>query len=168
VRENLFVDGNASETFPMNFTINMYNGTSFEQLSPSIAVLASGIINMSASGVTLSPGAPTPGSIFSISFVLTDLGTVGASAVTATVAPPPGLEVFGSNAVFIGNMQVDSQTPVTLTLSASSKAGNYTVPIRISYLNNLRQEQNVTIRVPVGIGGGLLSSNSLSRMEPRL
>lgn len=162
VTENLFIDGNASETFPMNFSISLYNGSSFEQLAPSIAVLASGIINMTATGTTLSPTEPATGGIFSISFILTDLGTVGASAVTATVMPPPGLLVFGSNSVFIGNMQVDSQTPVTLTLSASSKAGNYTVPIRISYLNNLRQEQNVTIKVPVSVGGGVLSANAIS------
>jgi hypothetical protein len=162
VRESLFVNSNASETFPVNLSISLYNGTSFEQLAPSIAALSSGIINMSATGITLSPSAPTPGSIFSISFILTDLGTVGASAVTATVTPPAGLTVFGSNSVFIGNMQVDSQTPVTLTLSASSSAGNYTVPIMITYLNNLRQQETARISVPVDIASGALSSNGIS------
>ncbi len=162
VRESLFVNSNASETFPLNLSISLYNGTSFEQLSPSIAALSSGIINMSATGITLSPSVPTPGSIFSISFILTDLGTVGASAVTATVMPPAGLTVFGSNSVFIGNMQVDSQTPVTLTLSASSKAGNYTVPIAITYLNNLRQQETVTINVPVEIGSALSANGTAS------
>ena len=161
VNESLFVYSNASQTFPINLSISLYNGTSLELLAPSIAVLSSGIINMTPSSVTVSPSAPSPGEIFSVSFVLTDLGTSGASAVTATVLPPAGFTAFGSNSVFIGNMQPDSQTPVTLTLSSSTsvKQGRYTVPVRISYLNNLRQELNTTVEVPVSMG--VFSTNAL-------
>jgi hypothetical protein len=163
INENVFVYSNASQTFPVNLSISLYNGTRLEQLAPSIAVLSSGIINMSASSVTISPANPSSGSIFSISFVLTDLGTVGASAVTATVAPPTGFTAYGSNSVFIGSMQVDSQTPVTLSLSSASsvKQGSYTIPVKISYLNNLRQQINSTLDVPVTVGtSGLFASNA--------
>lgn len=155
VNESVFVFSNASQTFPINVSISMYNGTQLEQLNPSIAVLSSGLINMSATSLSTSPSAPAPGEIFSISFVLTDLGTSGASAVYATENPPAGFTSFGSNSVFIGTMQTDSQTPVTLTLSSSSslKAGSYTVPVKVTYLNNLRQGLNTTIMVPVTIAG---------------
>ncbi|MDE1865867.1 MAG: hypothetical protein KGH94_04495 [Candidatus Micrarchaeota archaeon] len=161
VNENLFINS-SSQTFPVNVSASLYNGTKLMQIADSLTVLSSGIINLTPSGITVSPTTPTPDSIFSISFVLTDLGTSSASAVTATVIPPPGLDVFGSNSVFVGSMQVDSQTPVTLTLSATSRTGNYTVPIRVTYLNNLRQEKNITIDVPVSVGGSFLSSNSSS------
>ncbi len=159
VNESLFINS-TSETFPVNVTINFYNGTGLEQLAEGIAVLSSGIVDLTPSSVTLSPTAPSAGGIFSISFVLTNLGTTGAAAVSATVLPPPGITAFGSNSVFVGSIAVDSQTPVTLTLSlsASTKGGSYTIPIRISYLNNLRQQINATIPVPVT----LYSSNSLA------
>lgn len=152
INETLFVNTTA-ETFPINVSVSFYNGTQFEQLSEGVAVLSSGIINLTSTSVTLSPTTPSAGGIFSISFVLTNLGTTGASAVTATVVPPPGITAFGSNSVFIGSVGVDSQTPVTLSLSSSSslKNGNYVVPIKISYLNNLRQQINSTINVPVSM-----------------
>ena len=159
VNETLFINS-TSETFPINVSVSFYNGTKFAQLSDSIAVLSSGIIDLIPSSITISPTSPNAGEIFSISFVLTNLGTTSASAVTATVLPPQGITAFGSNSVFIGSMSVASQTPVTLSLSSASslKGGNYTVPIEISYLNNLRQQINSTIDVPATI----YASNSLS------
>ncbi len=161
INETMFINS-TSETFPINVSVNFYNGTNLVQLSQSVAVLSSGIINLTASSMTLSPTSPSVGGIFSISFVLTNLGTTPASAVTATILPPAGITAFGSNSVFIGSVGVDSQTPVTLSLSssASAKGGSYTVPIRISYLNNLREQINTTIDVSVAIGAA--SSNSLT------
>ena len=46
VNESLFIYSNASQTFPVNLSISLYNGSNLEQLAPSIAVLSSGIINM--------------------------------------------------------------------------------------------------------------------------
>jgi uncharacterized repeat protein (TIGR01451 family) len=148
----------------VNVSLSFYNGTRLEQISDSIAVLSSGIINLTASGVTISPTAPSAGGIFSISFVLTNLGTTSASAVTATELPPGGMTAFGSNSVFIGSLAVNTQTPVTLTLSSSATAkGSYVVPIQVSYLNNLRQQVNTTIRVPVTIGAGTANSLAAGR-----
>jgi hypothetical protein len=161
INETLFINS-TSETFPVNASISFYNGTNLEQISDSIAVLSSGIINLTASSVTLSPTTPSVGGIFSISFVLTNLGTTSASAVTATILPPNGITAFGSNSVFIGGIGVNTQTPVTLTLSsaASTKSGSYVVPVQITYLNNLRQQISSTINVPVTIGGS--SANAIS------
>ncbi len=139
--ESVFIYSNASQSFPMNFSISLYNGTQIEQIAYNPIVLSSGIINITPSSVTISPQKPTAGGIFSISLVLTDVGTAGASTVTVTPLPTAGFEAYGSNSTFVGDMQADVQTPVTLTLTSltSLKAGNYVIPVRINYLNNLRQ-----------------------------
>lgn len=162
--QSVFIYGNASQSFPMNFSISLYNGTTIEQIAYNPIVLSSGIINITPSSIALSPQKPTAGGIFSISFVLTDIGTAGASTVTVAPLPTPGFESYGSNSTFVGDMQADVQTPVTLTLisNASLKAGNYVIPVRINYLNNLRQNLSTTINVPLSVGGSALSYNALS------
>ena len=162
--QSVFIYSNASQSFPMNFSISLYNGTTIEQIAYNPIVLSSGIINITPSSIALSPQKPTAGGIFSISFVLTDIGTAGASTVTVAPLPTQGFESYGSNSTFVGDMQADVQTPVTLTLisNASLKAGNYVIPVRINYLNNLRQNLSTTLEVPVVIGGSALSYNALS------
>ena len=148
---SVFVYKNATQSFPLNITASMYNGTRIVQVKQGLILLSSGIINITPSSTTLSPEKPTSGGIFSISLVLTDVGTAGASAVTATAMPPAGFSAFGADPVFVGDMQVDSQTPVTITLltNASVKSGSYIIPVRINYLNNLRQNLSTMIEVPV-------------------
>jgi FtsH-binding integral membrane protein len=148
----------------MNFSISLYNGTQIEQIAYNPIVLSSGIINITPSSVTISPQKPTAGGIFSISLVLTDVGTAGASTVTVAPLPTAGFEPYGSNSTFVGDMQADVQTPVTLTLTSltSLKAGNYVIPVRINYLNNLRQNLSTTVEVPVAIGGSASTFNALS------
>jgi hypothetical protein len=162
VNENVFIFRNASQSFPINVSASFYNGTNPVQILDTIQMLSSGIINITPSSITLSPQNPRAGSIFSASFILTDTGTSGASAVTATAIPPAGFSAYGSSSVFVGDMQVDTQTPVTLTLLAGSgvKSGNYTIAVRISYLNGLRQNQTTTISVPVRISGAAFNSSA--------
>ena len=119
-----------------------------------------GIINITPSGITLSPTTPTVGSIFSVSFILTDVGTAGASAVTVTPLPPIGIAPYGSNSVFVGDMSVDTQTPVTVTFraSASATSGTYKIPVMVSYLNSLRENQSTTINVPVAMESSTTSN----------
>ncbi len=165
ITQSVFVYSNATQSFPINLSISLYNGLTIEQIADNPIVLSSGIINITPSSTTLSPQVPTPGSIFSISFVLTDIGTTGASGVTATPLPPLGITDYGQNSTFVGGMQVDTQTPVTLTLTSQSslKPGNYIIPVRINYLNNLRQNLSTTIRVPVTFAGSSASTfNALS------
>lgn len=160
LNESIYVLKNATQAFPINITANFYNGSALGQIADKIMFLSSGVIDISQSGMTVSPQVPTPGSIFSVSFVLTDVGTSGASAVTATSVPPSGISAFGTDSTFVGDMAVDSQTPVTLTLLASRtlKSGNYTVPIKINYLNSLRQNKSTTIYVPIQIGAANLTA----------
>ena len=164
IGESVFIYRNASQSFPINFSISLYNGTTIEQIAYNPIVLSGGIINITPSSITLSPQKPSAGGIFSISFVLTDVGTAGASAVTVAALPTAGFEAYGSNSTFVGDMQADVQTPVTLTLTstASLKAGNYVIPVRINYLNNLRQNLSTTVNVPVAIAGSASTFNALT------
>ncbi len=157
VNVTAFVYRNASQSFTMNVSIDMFNGTKPVQILKPVQLLSTGIINMTPSSITLSPTVPTAGSIFSASFVLTDIGTAGASAVSVVAMPPTGFTNFGSNSTFVGDMAVDTQTPVTITLLANHtlQAGTYHIPVRINYLNNIRQNLSTTIDVPVTIGGTL-------------
>ena len=139
-----FVSKNATLSVPVNITAVYYNGTTIEELSNDIMALSTGLVNLTSSSFATSPSAPTTPGIFSLSFIITDIGTSGASAVMVTPLPPPGVTSYGSNSVFVGDVGVDTQTPVTLSLIASNsiRSGSYKLPIRINYINNLRQ--NVT------------------------
>ncbi|MGD0510261.1 MAG: hypothetical protein ABSA33_00310 [Candidatus Micrarchaeaceae archaeon] len=165
LKEQVFVYNNATQSFPVNMSVSFYNGTSLEQMSVNPIVLSTGIINITPSSTTLSPTTPAPGTVFSISFVLTNVGTSKASAATATALPPSGFSPYGSASVFIGDMQVDTQTPVTVTLTSQSSlhSGNYIIPIRINYLNTLRQNLSTTIDVPIKMSA--LAANSLSAVN---
>lgn len=160
----IFVSYNASDEFAANVSATFYNGTDLEQIYQNVEMLASGIINLTASSITISPSVPTPSSIFSVSFVLTNTGTSAASAVTATLLPTNGFTAFGSNPVFVGSVGTDSQTPVTLTLETGNKtrSGQYNIPIRINYLDTIRENENQTVMVPVVVGAAALNSSSLA------
>ncbi len=153
LNESAYILRNASQTFPVNITVDFYNGSMLGQVSNQETFLSSGVIDINPSSITVSPETPSPGSIFSASFVLTDVGTASASAVTATALPGTGISSFGSNSTFVGDMAVDSQTPVTLTLQASNKLadGNYTIPVKITYLNALRQSTSTLMYIPIQI-----------------
>jgi hypothetical protein len=162
LNEKAFIYSNATQSFPINLSISMYNGSSFEQISSNPIVLSRGIINITPSSITLSPSTPVPGSIFSISFVLIDVGTTKALAVTATAVTPKGFSSYGSDSVFVGDMQIDSQTPVTLTLTSEGtlKSGNYTIPVKLDYSNNLRENLSTTIYVPVKVSASTFNALS--------
>jgi hypothetical protein len=156
IRQQMFENA-SGDTFPLNLTLTYYNGAYPEEQQNNFLMLSAGSINMETASITTSPANVTAGSIFSISFIVTDIGTEGATAVTATPLLPSGFKAYGSsNSTFVGDMAVDTQTPVTLTLisETSLKSGKQLIPVRINYLNNLRQNLSTVIDVPVNILGG--------------
>lgn len=138
------ISRNATLTFPVNITAVYYNGSSIGEVGSDKTALSAGLVSMSSSSFATAPSAPTAPGVFSLSFILTDIGTSGASAVTVTPLLPQGIIPYGTNSVFVGDISMDTQTPVTISLIAGkdAKSGSYNVPIRINYLNSLRQ--NVT------------------------
>jgi hypothetical protein len=113
---------------------------------------------------------PSPGAIFSISLVLTNTGTSPASAVTAAVVPVKGFVPYGGNSVFVGSIAADSQSPVTLTLTASRSVQNgiYQIPVQIDYLNSLRQNVSQEITVPVQMAAASINATTFIRSSSRL
>lgn len=160
LNESIDIYGNASSSFPVNITTTFYNGNSLQQVFSNRFFLSTGLIQLTPSSITVSPSPVSPGGIFSMSFVLTDTGTAGASGLTATALPTPGFRVFGSNSVFIGSISSDSQSSVTLSqeVKNNTKPGVYTVPVRVNYLNNLRQNLSTIINVSVPVGTGLAAN----------
>ncbi len=167
VTGSLLVYKNDSETVPFNITATFYNGTLLNQVSSNMELLASGMINMTPSSFATSPTIPTAGSIFSVSFILTDIGTAGASAVTATPILPKGFSSYGSNQVFIGDMAVDSQTPVTVSITAAgdTKPGKYDIPIRINYLNSFRQNMTAWANTTVILGASAFNASQSTALR---
>jgi hypothetical protein len=164
VNASIFVYTSASPAFGMNVTSNYYAGNSLGQSALMVGALSTGLINMTYSSVAISPSTPSAGSVFSISFILTNVGTSSAAAVTATEMPPSGFSAFSSSSTFVGDIAADTQSPVTLTLTANStiKPGSYTIPISLDYLNSLRQPVSKTIYVPVQIASAsALNSTAL-------
>ncbi|MCL4365459.1 hypothetical protein M1590_04010 [Candidatus Marsarchaeota archaeon] len=153
IPSRIYVYNGAGQAFGANLSVDYYNGSRAMQVWDSIEILSVGIINVTASSFTISPAMPQAGGVFSVSFVLTNIGTASASAVTATAVPPKGFMSFGSNSVFVGDIAVDSQTPVTITFVSvnATNAGTYGMPIRISYLNSLRDNISQYITVPVTV-----------------
>lgn len=169
---SIFVSRNASiESFPFNLTATFYSsGGSIEQVSNSTSLIPTGSIDLLTSGLTVTPTSVQPGGIASISFTLTDIGTSGASAVSVDAITPLGFSAFGSNPVYVGDISADSQSPVTVSLSVNStvRPGEYTIPLVISYLNDLRQNitetDNVTVTVS-GLSGAVTTGGSLSSSQ---
>jgi hypothetical protein len=159
---------NNSQIFPLNVSVSFFNGTQLDEVADSFAMLSGGTTNMVPSSIAVTPTNVTKGAIFSVSFIITDTGTSGVSDASATTVLPKGFKQYGtSGSSFIGSIQTQSPTAVSLTLIANTsvKNGNYIIPVKISYLNSLRQNLSTTVNVPVVIGGegaGGFSANSFT------
>jgi hypothetical protein len=162
---------NSSQIFPLNVSTSFFNGTNLEEIADSFAMLSGGTTQMVPSSITVSPTNLTAGSIFSVSFIVTDIGTSGVSDASASAVLPAGFREYGTaGPSFIGSIQTQSPTAISLTLIANStvKNGNYIIPVKISYLNSLRQNLSTTVNVPLTIGkslggiGAFGSTNSIA------
>ena len=154
---------NTSQIFPINVTVVFFNGTQVEQSLESFIILSTGTINLAPSSITVSPANVTPGGIFSVSFIVTDTGTIGASDAMATALLPNGFKPYGSNSVYIGSISTATETPISFTIipNTSIKDGKYTISVNITYENNLRQNLSTTVNVSVDVGGTSFSANSI-------
>jgi len=119
----------------------------------NIGLLSQGLIDLQMVDYSILPEKPTIGQIFSVTVTLTNIGTIVSSAVTATPHPPSDFKMFGSNSIFIGDMQVNTPTTFTLSIliSDSTKPGRYHVPIELTYFDNLRNQYSVTRNITVDV-----------------
>ena len=143
-----------SQIFPIYISGTFFNGNSLNLVAYNTSLLSGGMISLSTTSLTISPTTPIPGGEFSISFTLTNIGSTSAAAVTARPIVPAGFQSFGSNTTFIGDIGSDSQTPVTLSFTVSNtvKRGIYKIPVRISYLDSLRDNLSTWANFSVTVG----------------
>ncbi len=161
---SIYVQPSTSAVATLSIDLTYVLDNQEQSISRSISFLNPGYVNATIVSTTISPVAPAPGGIFSITSTLDNIGSQAAVAASVTPQPPAGIKVLGSNTSFLGSIPIDTPTAFTVsfTTSASAKAGRYLIPVRLSYLNNLNQVQNQTFYYNVSIGGSKIPSNSLS------
>jgi hypothetical protein len=156
---------NGSQIFPINITASFINGTLPVQMSDSFTMLSGGTIEMIPSSITSTPDPVSPGSIVSLSFVITNVGTSGVADASATAVTPNGFKPYGAtNSDFIGSIGTETPTSVSLALvtNSSLKSGTYTIPVRLNYLDNFRRNLSTTVNVTVVVSGSTTSSGGNS------
>ena len=136
-----------------------YSGGS---VSRTLSFLTPGYINMSKVSSTVLPAAPQVGEIYTITSTLDNLGSETAYAVTVTPSPPNGISIVGQNSSFIGDVAADTPTSVTLSFVAAEglNPGTYTIPVTLSYVNNINQKLNQTLYYTVDISKANTTANT--------
>jgi hypothetical protein len=162
LNDSIYASKNASTNFPLNITVDYYLNGTFGQVASDKQALSEGLINLTQSSLTLSPSTAGAGGIFSISFVLTDTGTSGASTVTVSSNPTNGFKAFGSSSTFVGTIAAGGQSPVTLSflVNNDTKPGSYTIPVVVNYLDSFRNSLSTVIKVPVIVTGSSAALNA--------
>lgn len=132
-------------------------------ITRTISFLTPGYINLSEVSSTVLPAAPQKGEIFTITSTLDNLGSETAYAVTVTPEPPKGINIVGQNSSFIGDVASDTPTSVTLSFTAvqSLNPGTYSIPVKLSYVNNINQRLNQTLYYSVDIAQGSVQNRTL-------
>jgi hypothetical protein len=139
VQLNTSVYLTVAQLFPIYITGTFFNGSTLNQVSDNTYLMSGGLINLSPSGLTITPSSPTAGSVFSASFELTNTGTTGATSVSVTAMPPSGIAPFTSNYSYVGTISGSGQSSVSLAFTTSNTlgAGTYKIPVKVSYLDGL-------------------------------
>jgi uncharacterized repeat protein (TIGR01451 family) len=141
------------------------------QETRNLGLLSRGEIDLELTSSVVLPTEATPGQIVSMTLTITNVGVITASAVTAQASMPDGFQAIGSSSSFVGDMQVDS--PSTLTISAlvmnSTVPGNYTMPVALNYFDNLRTPLSQTVNVNVQVvSASQAGSTTTQTFPPRL
>jgi len=144
----------ASASTQLQILIKYYDTNNIlNQEARNIGLLSQGLIDMEFVDFTILPETPRLGQIFSIIVTMTNIGTITASAVTATPDVPQGFKIFGSKSFFIGDVQTNSPTTFTISLQVdnNTKPGKYNIPVKITYFDNLRNPLSVTMNLTFNI-----------------
>ncbi|MCS7096983.1 MAG: hypothetical protein NZ926_00640 [Candidatus Methanomethylicia archaeon] len=152
---DIYVPQTTSATGTITISISYYD--SEKQISRSetrqFTVLLRGLIEIVLTDVTVIPANPRPGSPFSITLTITNIGT---SIAYATYAMPilEGLPIqpFGSRSVYVGNVDVNMPTTFTLNLQLlNTTLTQITLPVVLKYMDNLRNISNVTFSITINV-----------------
>jgi hypothetical protein len=99
------------------------------------------------------PSQVQPGSLFSVILTVTNVGTsIAYTAYATPIAKDLPLRITGSRSAYIGNIETNLPTTTTISLQmGNTTESRVTLPIIVSYLDNLRSLHNITINVPIPI-----------------
>jgi hypothetical protein len=153
VKGSLFDPVQAPASTTLQLSVTYYQGKVQVLETRSIGLLSRGAIDVSLTSLTILPQSATAGNVVSLTLTLTNIGVISAAGVTASFVFPQGFKVVGSSSDFIGAMLVDS--PSTITVSAlvanGTAPGSYTIPVKLTYVDNLRNQlsQNLSVTVTV-------------------
>jgi len=132
-----------------------------------LSVLLRGFIDISLTDTAVIPSAPTPGSPFSITITITNIGTSTAYAAYA-IPDLRGLPLrsFGPRSVYVGNIETNLPTTITINLQLENTTQRRIVlPVIIRYLDNLRTPHNVTFNIPINVAP--LRKSEIHTSKPR-
>jgi len=145
----------AAPTASLTLTVTYFDEDLWTSRSETyrLSILLRGFIVLSLTDVAVIPSTPSPGGPFSITITVTNIGT---STAYATYAMPVieglPLSTFGPKSVYIGNIEVNLPTTFTINLQlGNTTEKNITLPITLSYMDNLRTAHNVTFNIPIEI-----------------
>ncbi len=144
---------------PLQLMLEYSIGGKVQSLNKTYNLLTPGLIELEQVSSSVIPARPTAGGIFSVTATLDNVGPSTAYSVKATPELSDGIRNLGANSTFIGNVQADTPTSFTLSFLAPSKEGAYSIPVVLSYLNNLDNisQQIVYFNFTVASSGNAIS-----------
>jgi len=106
------------------------------------------------------PSIATKGDIVSVTGTLVNRGAGTAYGVIVYENAQSNFIPISGNTYYIGNIAPNSLVTFTFSflVSNSSKAGNYTIPVVISYENNLNHPFNLSLNLPMNVGENTTST----------
>ncbi|MEM1619566.1 MAG: hypothetical protein QXU52_02280 [Fervidicoccaceae archaeon] len=118
--------------------------------SRSFQVPLRGLVELRALDVSVLPEAPSPGQLFSVVVTLVNTGTSSAHSVIVSprVEGLP-LRLVGSSSVFLGNVDPNRPTTLTLNFVVLNATDILVIPIKLSYYDNLRNPLESYVNVTV-------------------
>ncbi|RLE52418.1 MAG: hypothetical protein DRJ33_03910 [Candidatus Methanomethylicota archaeon] len=144
-------------TQELTLTIKYRDSTGADKRETRKVVLVlKGSVDIVLSEYSTYPREVTPGSDFSLTATLINLGTSPAYGVNITLEGE-GFEPLISESVFVGDLPINTPTPFTMALKAPSsiKPGKYTLKFKISYRDNLHEEGEAYVHVPITVQGAV-------------
>jgi hypothetical protein len=154
VRVRAYVSSAATASVVLQVSLKYYDERQIlTQETRSLGLLSRGVIDLKLVDYSVIPDTPYPGQIFSITATLTNMGTITASAVTATPNLTSAFTIFGATSVFVGDVLVDNPVTFTLSLQVSNETmpGPRDIVIELSFLDNLRSPLSVNEAIAVSV-----------------
>ncbi len=127
--------------------------------SESIAFTLVGLVEFKVVDIVQLPEVATVGKPASVTITLVNVGTTTATATYITPVETEYVKPL-TRSTFIGNVQVNTPTTFTVSFIVEKvpSSDSTTLPLVITYMDNLRMEHNVTISIPIKVSTSPVAS----------